>query len=55
MDKMREEMWKRARHRLHQQAVEDAYSGKLWEVLLTMNVIDERRLIFGSSYTGSKS
>lgn len=45
---MRNEMWARTRKRLAVEATQDFKDGKLlWSVLLMMNTIDERRLIFG--------
>lgn len=45
---MRNAMWERAKRRLTADAIQDFKDGKLlWSVLLMMNTIDERRLIFG--------
>ena len=48
MDSMRQEIWERAKNRLRQEATENATNGKLWEVILTMDSIEEQNLIFGS-------
>ncbi len=51
MDKMRKEMWERAKDRLRQEAPNYAIDRDLCMLILRMNLIEERNLIFGSLNT----
>jgi len=55
MDKMRQEMWERAKNRLRQEATENAINGHPFTTVLhEMDLIEQRNLIFGSSNTGDE-